>query len=549
MAEGNGQGNGTVIPAALILGASSLASRIVGLIRERVFTTTFGAGDTFDAFVAAFRVPDLIFNLIVIGALSAAFIPLFTEKLVNNGSPTSPKGLRGVNAQDAFKFANSILNMMVVAVGLLMIIFVLLADEIVPLITPGFSGEKLELTIMLSRVMALQPILLAVSFVFSGVLNSFKRFVAYALAPVLYNVGIIFGVLVLVPKFGVAGIGWGVVLGAALHMLVQLPSVVKAGWRWQPLFNWQSGEIKTLWRMMIPRVFGLAAQQVNLLVVTIIGSSLLAGSISAFHLANNVAALPIGIFGLAFAQAAFPTLAEQMARKQKGEFAGTLTRTFRYILFFVIPVSVWFFLLRAQIIRVLFGDGAFDWEDTILTFETFGWLIVSIFAQATVPLLARAFYVQQDTKTPVVISTLSIVVNIILAVWLAPTLGVQGLALAFSAAAILNLVLLLGTLHWQLHGFDDKRVILSAFKIAVAAIAAGLVLQLLKYPVAAVVDMQRFWGVAVQLAVSAGGGVVTYLALCWLLRCEELRAIRRYLPRRLLPPSSTETPRFGGLPE
>lgn len=539
MAEGNGQGNGTVIPAALILGASSLASRIVGLVRERVFTTTFGAGDTFDAFVAAFRVPDLIFNLIVIGALSAAFIPLFTEKLV--------AGKAG--EKRAFEFANSILNAMVLAVGALMVLFVLLADQIVPLITPGFSGEKLELTVMLSRVMALQPILLAVSFVFSGVLNSFKRFIAYALAPVLYNVGIIFGVLVLVPKVGVAGIGWGVVLGAVLHMLVQLPSVLRIGWRWRLLFNWQSGDMRTLWRMMIPRVFGLAAQQVNLLVVTIIGSSLLTGSISAFHLANNVSGLPIGIFGLAFAQAAFPTLAEQVARKQQGEFARTLTKTFRYILFFVIPVSVFFFLLRAQIIRVLFGDGAFDWEDTILTFETFGWLIVSIFAQATVPLLARAFYVQQDTKTPVVISTLSIVVNIILAVWLAPTMGVQGLALAFSAAAILNLVLLLGTLHWQLHGFDDRRVIFSAFKIAVAAVAAGLMLQLLKYPVAAIVDMQRFWGVFTQLAVAAGGGAAAYVGLCWLLGCEELTAIRRYLPKRLLPSQATETTRFGGMLE
>lgn len=539
MAETRVPRNGTLIGAALILGASSLASRIVGLVRERVFTTTFGAGDTFDAFVAAFRIPDLVFNLIVIGALSAAFIPLFTEKLIH----TEAGGKR------AFAFANSILNAMVVAVAVLMVLFVLLADVVVPVITPGFSGEKLELTILLSRVMALQPVLLAVSFVFSGVLNSYKRFAAYAAAPVLYNVGIIIGVLILVPYLGPAGIGWGVVLGAALHMLIQLPSMVAVGWRWQPIFNWQSGDIRTLWRMMLPRVFGLAAQQVNLLVVTVIGSTLLAGSISAFHLANNVAALPIGIFGLAFAQAAFPTLAEQVARKREQEFRRTLTRTFRYILFFVIPVSVFFFLLRAQIIRVLFGDGAFDWEDTILTFETFGWLIVSIFAQATVPLLTRAFYVRQDTLTPVVISTLSILFNIGLAIWLAPSMGVQGLALAFSAAAILNLVLLLGRLHWQMHGFDDARVLLSALRIAVAALVGGVVLQLLKYPVAIVVNMERFWGVAVQLGVAASGGVIVYIAVCWWLGCDELVAIRRYLPRRLLPPPSTETPRFGGLPE
>ena len=295
---GNGR-NGSIVPAALILGVSSLVSRAVGLVRERVFTTTFGAGDTFDAFVAAFRIPDLVFNLVVIGALSAAFIPLFTEKIV--------EGKAGV--RKAFDFATSVLNVMLVAVSVLMLIYAIFADQIVPLITPGFTGEKLRMTVVLSRVMALQPIFLTVSFVFSGVLNSFKRFVAYALAPIVYNVGIIIGAVVLVPVFGIAGLGWGVVLGGALHMLIQLPSALAIGFRWQSGLSWSSVDVKKLWRMVLPRIFGLAAQQINLLVVTIIGSTLLAGSITAFHLANNIQSLPIGVFGIAFAQAAFPTLA------------------------------------------------------------------------------------------------------------------------------------------------------------------------------------------------------------------------------------------------
>lgn len=531
--------NGSVIPAALILGASSLASALVGLLRQRVFTTTFGAGDTFDAFVAAFRIPDLVFNLVVVGALSAAFIPLFTEKLV--------KG-EGGKAR-AFDFALAVLNTVLVAVVVLMILYFLLADAIVPLITPGFSGEKLTLTIALSRIMALQPVLLAISFVLSGILNSFKRFVVYALAPILYNIGIIFGVLVLVPVVGVTGLAWGVVLGALLHMLVQLPSVWRQGLRWRPTWGWGAGDVAALWRMLVPRVFGLAAQQINLLVVTIIGSSLLAGSITAFHLANNVQALPIGIFGLAFAQAAFPTLAEQVARGRRAAFLTTLTRTLRYILFFVIPLSVFFFLLRAQIIRVLFGDGAFDWEDTILTFETFGWLTLSIFAQATIPLLTRAFYVRQNTITPVIISSASIAVNVILAVWLSPKMGVQGLALAFSVAAVLNVLLLLISLRQQLHGFQGYEVFQSVWRMVVAALAAGAVVQALKYPVAGIVDMQRFWGVATQLLVTGGVGVAVYIILCWVLKCEELQTLRHYIPRRFLPPAADETTRLGGLLE
>ncbi|MEX2054766.1 MAG: murein biosynthesis integral membrane protein MurJ [Candidatus Andersenbacteria bacterium] len=541
-----------IISSAIILGVASLASRIVGLVRERVLTTTFGAGDTFDAFVAAFRIPDFIFNLVVVGALSAAFIPLFTEKLVNSKSGKS----------EANTFAISVLNLVIVIVASFSALYAVLAPHIVPLITPGFSGEKLALTISLSRIMAIQPILFGISFVFSGVLNSYKRFLAYAAAPILYNVGIIIGVVVLVPLLGNTGLGWGVVIGALLPMLVQLPGVLQAGLRWRPIMSWNSADVQKLRRMIIPRVFGLAAQQVNLFIVTILGSSLATGTIAVFHLANNVQSVPIGIFGLAFAQAAFPTLAEQVARKEESAFRRTLTRSFRYILFFVIPTAVLFFLLRAQTIRVLFGAGAFDWEDTILTFRTFGWLIASLFAQSTIPLLVRAFYVRHDTKTPVIISLISIAVNISLALWLTPRCdlplwpgslgqfpcGVEALAVAFSFSAIVNLVLLLGTLHWQLDGFNDREVLMSLLKITIAALVAGFVAQLIKYPIAQIVDVQRtFIGVFTQLVVAGGGGLVTYIGMCLVLKCDELKVIRRFVPRRwrLLP--GTETTRFSGL--
>ena len=527
----NGKANGRVVSAALIIGIASLGSRLVGLLRERALTTAFGAGDTFDAFVAAFRLPDLIFNFVVVGAMSAAFIPLFTEKLV-----ASKQGKH----EEAFDFALSILHLVLVVIAVLSGLYAIFADSLVPLIAPGFAGEKLTQTIQLTRIMALQPILLAVSFVLSGVLNSFKRFVVYAIAPIMYNLGIIFGVLVLVPRMGIMGLAWGVVLGAALHMVVQLPSVIKVGMRWRPVMHWAGEDVRKLRRMILPRMFGLAGQQVNLLIVTIIGSTLAAGSITVFHLANNVQSLPIGVFGIAFAQAAFPTLAEQVARGRMAAFRDTLTRSFRYILFFVVPASGFFFLLRSQIIRVLFGAGRFDWEDTILTYETFGLLLISLFAQATIPLLARAFYVRQNTAIPVAISLLSIATNLVLALLLAPSMGVQGLALAFSVAAIVQLVALLGILHWQLDGFNDRVVIFSMIKIALAAVLAGAVVQGLKYPVAAVVDMQRFWGVFMQLTVAMTGGILTYFGLCVLFKCDELSVIRRYFPRQLKLVAETE---------
>ena len=529
--------NGSIISAALILGASSLVSRIIGLLRDRTFTTLFGAGDTFDAFIAAFRIPDLIFNLIVIGALSAAFIPMFTEKMV--------AGKDG--KKEAYRFALSVLNVMCFGVSVLSLIYITFAPAIVSLITPGFSGEKLSLTIELSRIMALQPLLLSVSFVFSGILNSYKRFVAYAFAPIVYNLGIIAGAIYFVPYIGIRGLAWGVVFGALLHVLIQVPSVLRVGFRWDIILFSSFADWKKLWSMMLPRVFGLAAQQTNLLIVTILGSGFLSGSISAFHLANNAQYIPVGIFGIAFAQAAFPTLSEQIARKQKRAFRHTLTKSFRYIMFLVVPISVLFYLLRAQIIRVLFGDGAFSWDDTTITYDTFGFLVVSIFAQATIPLLTRAFYAKQNTKTPVIVSLISIVLNIALALALSERFGVQGLAIAFSVSAIVQLALLLGVLHWQLDGFDDKVVLKSTCKVVIATLAAAIVAQALKTPIAYMVDMQRFWGIATQLIGVFTGGMIMYIFVCMILKSEELEIIKKYIPRKLKFTAGSDTPRFSGV--
>ncbi len=532
-------GNGSIVSAALIVGAASFVSRIVGLLRDRTFTSIFGAGDTFDAFLAAFRIPDLIFNLVVIGALSAAFIPLFTQKLV--------AGKRG--REEAYNFALSVFNLICLSVGILSIIFALGAPWIMPLIAPGFTEEKLALTVHLSRIMALQPILLAASFVLSGVLNSHKRFIAYALAPILYNLGIIVGAIFLVPIMGISGIGWGVVFGALLHVGIQLPSVLQVGFRWRAVFISSKEDLHLLWRMMLPRVFGLAAQQVNLFIVTIIGSTLLAGSIAAFHLANNAQYIPIGIFGIAFAQAAFPTLSEYAAKKQNKEFRTTLTKSFRYIMFFVVPVSALFYLLRAEIIRVLFGAGAFDWDDTGITFETFGFLAMSIFAQATIPLLTRAFYARQNTKIPAIIAIISIAVNMLLAFPLARTMGVAGLAIAFSISSIVQLAALLGILHHQLDGFDDKVVITSMLKIVLATLVAAAVAQALKIIIGSAVDTHRFWGIATKLIGAFSGGLVTYVIICMALRIDELAIMRKYLPRRFKLSEGTETSRFSGLME
>ena len=280
----------TVGAAAFIISLSGIASRFLGFLRDRLLASQFGAGDTLDAYYAAFRLPDLFYSLIVLGALSAAFLPVFTELRTKE------------REKEAWTLASDVLGLLVITLGLLGLLGAVYASQVVTLIAPGFSGEKRELAITLSRIMLLSPIFLAVSAVLSGVLMSFRRFIAYSLAPLFYNVGIIFGILVLVPVCGISGLGWGVVVGALLHMATQWPALSGTGMRLHlsPLRSLRNPEVLRVVRLMIPRSLSMGVSQIGLLVMTIFASLLASGSLAAFTFANNIQSVALGLFGVAF---------------------------------------------------------------------------------------------------------------------------------------------------------------------------------------------------------------------------------------------------------
>lgn len=543
----SGQINSITI-AALLVALSSLVSRFLGIFRDRILAGEFGAGETLDIYYAAFRVPDIIFNLLVLGALSAGFIPIFSS-LLKSGLSVDAKKSRSEN-KEAWLLASNILNLLALVLVVLCSLGVLLAPWLVKIIVPGFSPEKQELTASLTRVMFLSPLFLGISSVFGGVLQSFKRFFVYSLSPILYNIGIIVGALFFVPIWGVHGLSWGVVLGALLHMLVQIPMIYKLGFSYKPFVDLSDKLLRKISLMMIPRTLSLATAQINLLVVTILASRLDDGSLAVFNFANNLQSFPIGIFGISFAVAAFPVLSKHAFDKKK--LVLNFSLVFRQILFFVVPTTIILLALRAQIVRVVLGTGQFAWQDTISTIDTLGFFAISLFAQATIPLLVRVYYARHNSKTPFYIGMVAVLINIALSLYLPgllvsketidasgllileqKTLGVAGLALAFSIANIFNFIVLWIALRLEIGEMDEEKILLSSLKFSASAIAAGITVQGTKLLVWPYIDMSKTLGVLSQGAAAGLSGILVYLAFCSFLKSEEFFDFWQSIKRRL----------------
>lgn len=516
----------TITGAALLLGAASLASRFLGVLRDRVLAGEFGAGDMLDIYYAAFRIPDLIFNLLILGALSAGFIPIFTAALCSAKE-------KNEHPKEAWEIVNSVMNIMGVALAVLCGLFIAFAPWIIPLITPGFGSEKMVMTITMTQIMMLSPIFLGFSNILGSILQSFKRFFIYALAPIFYNIGIIVGALFFTKLWNIYGLAWGVVLGAAAHMLIQAPAAWQLGFRYRLLFDLANKKIRAIGKMMIPRTLGLAVSQINLVVMTIIASTLVPGSLAVFNLANNLQYFPVGIIGISFAVAAFPLLGEFAAAGKKEEMVKSFSHTTRQIVFFIVPASVLLLVLRAQIVRVIFGAGYFDWEDTILTADTLAYFVLSLFAQALIPLLARFFYALQDTKTPFFIGLVSAVINILAAVFLVKPWGIAGLAMAFSIASILNFCLLWIMLRIKFGPLDEGNILKSTFKISAAASLMAFAAQTMKSILAPYVDMQTFLGVLGQGFGAGTVGIFIFSVVALVLGSREMAALRDAIKYKL----------------
>lgn len=509
-----------VTSAALIVGVASLASRLVGVFRDRILASTFGAADTLDAYYAAFKIPDFLYNLVILGALSAAFIPVFTEYLESK------------DKHEAWRLAEKVLSVVGAVMLVACAVLYLFAPELIPLTVPGFEGEKLALTITLSRIMLLSTFFLSLSAVMGGILQATRRFVAFSLAPVFYNFGIIFGVVILVPNMGPVGLGWGVVLGAFAHMAVQASVALNLGLERIPVPSFRHPGVRRILALMLPRTMGLAIMQINLIVILALASTLAIGSVAVLNLAMNLQAVPVGIFGISFAVAAFPALSRAATAKNREKFRHAIGGTARKVVFLVLPATALMLLLRAQIVRLILGQGKFDWDDTIRTANVLAIFSLSLVAQALVPLFSRGFYALQNTWTPLWIGLFAEGTNIVLAVLLVGRFGLEGLVFAFSIAAWLSL----GLLWWRLRALQGPLGTLEVWQsfrktLIACFILAGTALPV-RIAIGSMFNLERFWQVALQAGAASVIGLLSFWMMMWLMKSKELDEFQRALVRK-----------------
>ena len=408
------------------------------------------------------------------------------------------------------------------------------------------------LTVMISRIMLLSPLLLGLSAIFSGVLHSFKKFFIYSLAPIFYNVGIIIGAIFFTEYLGIRGLAWGVALGSLLHLLIQIPTTVSSGFRLTFPKHILHPAIRKIIRLMAPRALGLAALQINLWVVTAIASTLAVGSLTVFNLANHIHYLPIGIVGTSFATAVFPALSYSVSKKRYKNYLYELSKTLRLVSYLVIPLSVLFFILRAQIVRVVLGSGEFGWEATQLTAASLGIFSFGIFAYALIPILSKAFFAQENTKTPVIANTIGIAVNIALSFLLIyvifprdgileliaralkihtlPGVYVIGLPIAFSISGVVSLILL------AVAFFKDKKnrevfgeLISSFFKIVFTSIIAGIVAWFALRLFVIFVPIDGLFTILFQAAFASLAAAGVYLIISYMFKFDEFEALKRFM--------------------
>jgi putative peptidoglycan lipid II flippase len=509
------QGGRQIAKAAALVMALFIVSRVLGLAREMVIGAVFGTSAGYDAYLAAVRIPDILFTLIAGGALGSAFIPTFTGCFARE------------DAAGGWRLASAIVNLLLVALTTAAVLTWLLAPAVVSVVlAPGFAPEQKALTVSLLRIMLAAPLFFGVSGVVMGTLNARQHFLLPALAPSLLNLSLIAAAWLLAPRMGVRALALGYVIGAVLHLGVQVPGLFLVGARYRPVLTLHDPGVLEVLRLMAPRVLGLAAVQINFLVNTNIASRLGEGAVSALNYAWLLMLLPQGVFAQAVGTAAFPTFAAQAARGEHETLRATLAATLRAVFFLSLPATVGLVLLVRPLVGLLFERGAFTASSTEAVAWALAFYALGLMGHAGLEIVARAFYALHDTATPVWMGVLAMGLNVALSLTLPGVFGLAGwplfagLALANSIATLLELVALLALIRHKTGGIGGQRMLTALARSGLAALAMG----------ATLVGWQMLLSGAGTLILGGGGvviGAAIYLGVALALRVEELRAVLR----------------------
>jgi putative peptidoglycan lipid II flippase len=541
----------SILSAASVIMVMTVASLVLGLLRQRVILNFFDPTQA-SLFFAAFRLPDLVFEVLIYGMFSSAFIPIFTKLLKKD-------------SKEAWETASRTVNICLVIFFVAAILIAVFADQVYGFIAPGYTSEQIHIIANLARIMFFAQGIFVISYVLTSVLESLRRFLIPALAPLIYNLGLIFGTLFLHSRFGLAAPAIGVVIGALTHFLIQLPLAYQLGFRFTRNIKPNDG-VKHIARLAAPRLIDLSFQQIADTTVLYFASLISSASYTYFTLASSLQAAPVRLFGTSLAKAALPTLTRENENPEK--FRNILFKTIYQMFFLVMPVVTLFIVLRIPIVRILFGTSIFDWKSTVETGMVLTGFAVGIAFQTFVPMLARSFYALHDTQTPVLISVIGDSAVVILDLILVKGLGFSSWALAasYSFGAFIEAFILIFLLRSRLKNFSIFKVILPLWKATTAAIISGGVMYyLLKFfdkwdpvkiprPIAFhdfVLDTRYTGNLIVLTALVALIGGIIYIVVCLLLKSSELSEIwnailahkllsnLRFIPKKEIEPISS----------
>jgi len=501
---------------------ATLIARILGFVREMVMYTWFGQSYATDAYNAAFSIPDLIYLLMVGGALSTAFIPVFSRYLANNED------------DEAWQVASIVFNYSVLFSIILITFGVIYTRPLIMLLAPDLPPNYINLTVLLTRVMFVQTFFMVLNGISMGILNSKQHFVTPALGSVLYNIGIIGIGIVMARQWGIMAFSVGVVAGAILSFVVQIPTIMKSGMRYSFSFNYKHPGFKQILYLMAPVLLGLSVSQINLFITQNLASGLAEGSISALRLSQRIMQLPVGIFGTSIATVIFPTMTAQMARKEIPAFRRTFSLGLRATLLISIPAGVGLIALREPIVQLLFQQGQFTASNAHATATALLYYSVGLFAYSALQIMNRVFYSMEDTITPVIVAITSIGVNIGASLWLIKSMQHGGLALAFTIAGITNLLLLLIIFKWRLKSIDGVKILRSVVISTAASVAMYLVVQFVMSGLTPYLHWATKLNQLIMVSAGMGIGISVYAVIILLFRLEESQLVIDML-RKVLP--------------
>lgn len=544
----------SILSAAVVMMVATVATKVLGLVKLLLLANLFGTSRQLDIFYAANTIPSIVFNLLVIGSLNTALIPILSEVISKH-----EKG----KMVEVFNTVLSVACLILIIIGLIGIIFagnvtyLMVHLNLSPQQHP-FSLLELDQMTLMIRILFISPVILGVSFLVSGILIVYKRFIITQLASVLYTLGFIISIFVFTPIMGIQGLCWGVVLGSVLHLLVQLPVLNFLGIKIKINFNIKDIFVQRIGKLMLPRLLGLAGEQLGDFVDTVLALGLIPGSLTAFQYAYTYYIFPVSFIGWSFAQAAFPTLSEEFNHGRMDSFKANFVKSLQQILYFILPLTVIFIVLRLPLVRLLgIGKGTqFGWDGTIVTAWVLLFFGIDIISQSVLSLIIRAFYAMQDTKTPVKASVLGLILNVILSIYLVKVFGrfdvtkgffqnvfnihyylsnatstgwmaVGGLAAAGTISSLLSLAIMAVVINKQLGGFSVDLL----WKPITKKLTATLIMAATMYGVYRTLDVLMNTSRTVELLfliiITCYIGMSMYLFSTFMLQDEEIELVYR----------------------